>query len=54
MAARNSQPAGGQPLAENRLNGPVIISELIRNGPAWSLTWAITPSVVTSVTSPRK
>ena len=31
MAARNSQPAGGQPLAENRLNGPVIISELIRN-----------------------
>jgi hypothetical protein len=31
VAARNSQPAGGQPLAENRLNGPVIISELIRN-----------------------
>ena len=32
----------------------LLISELIRNGPAWSLTCAITPSVATSVTRPMK
>lgn len=31
MAARNGQPLGGQDPVENRLSGPVIISELLRN-----------------------